>query len=241
MISVLGSRPEKQPTDLRRKVMPYPAHDTSVPVEQFAVLSETGIVLHGFTLRVPGLDVKTDRATALQRLDKYHAQALTGFGTRSLRLAGQVHGNRIAVVDRGSAKIAPDVDGLITGDAEVTLGIYVADCCAIYLVDPIRKVIGLVHSGKKGTALNIAGECVREMGEAFGSDPRHIVAQLSPCIRPPNYEVDFAAGICRQLQNAGVQRVRDCCENTGADLNRFYSYRMEKGQTGRMLAFQALR
>jgi copper oxidase (laccase) domain-containing protein len=221
--------------------MPSPAHDTGVPVEQFAVLRETGIVLHGFTLRIPGLDVKTDRATALQRLDKYHALALAGCGTRSLRLAHQVHGKGIAVVDRKSAKITVDVDGLITGDAGVTLGIYVADCCAIYLVDPIRKVIGLVHSGKKGTALNIAGESVREMQEAFGSDPTHIVAQLSPCIRPPNYEVDFAAGICRQLQNAGVQRVWDCSENTGADLDRFYSYRVEKGQTGRMLAFLALR
>ena len=221
--------------------MPFRAHETGVPVEQFAALSETGIVLHGFTLRITGLDVRADRVTALQRLDKYHALALAGFGTRSLRLAHQVHGNGIAIVDRQSAKITPGVDGLITGDAGVTLGIYVADCCAIYLVDPIRKVIGLVHSGKKGTVLNIAGECVREMQETFGSDPRHIVAQLSPCIRPPNYEVDFAAGICRQLQSAGVQRVRDCCENTGADLNRFYSYRMEKGQTGRMLAFLALR
>jgi copper oxidase (laccase) domain-containing protein len=221
--------------------MPSRAHDTGVPVEQFAVLSETGIVLHGFTLRIPGLDVKTDRATALQRLDKYHALALAPCGTRSLRLAHQVHGKGIAVVDRKSAKITPDVDGLITGDAGVTLGIYVADCCAIYLVDLTRKLIGLVHSGKKGTALNIAGACVREMREAFGSDPAHLVAQLSPCIRPPNYEVDFAAGICRQLQSAGVQRVRDCCEDTGADLNRFYSYRVEKGQTGRMLAFLALR
>lgn len=221
--------------------MPSRAHDTGVPVERFAILSETGIVLHGFTLRIPGLDVKTDRANALERLDKYHALALGGFGTRSLRLAHQVHGKGIAVVDRKSARITPYVDGLITGDTGVTLGIYVADCCAIFLVDPIRKVIGLVHSGKKGTALNIAGECVREMREAFGSDPTHMVAQLSPCIRPPDYEVDFAAGICRQLQNAGVQRVRDCCENTGADLDRFYSYRVEKGQTGRMLAFLALR
>ena len=221
--------------------MPSRAHDTGVPVEQFAILSETGIVLHGFMLRIPGLNVKTDRATALQRLDKYHTLALAGLGTRSLRLACQVHGKRIAVVDRKSAKITPDVDGLVTGDAGVTLGIYVADCCAIYLVDPIRKVIGLVHSGKKGTALDIAGECVREMRKAFGSDPTHIVAQLSPCIRPPHYEVDFAAGICRQLQNAGVQQVQDCCENTGADLDRFYSYRAEKGQTGRMLAFLALR
>src|SRR5215469_14603136 len=107
--------------------MPSRAHDTGVPVEQFAILSETGIVLHGFTLRIPGLNVNTDRATALQRLNKYHTLALAGLGTRSLRLAHQVHGKGIAVVDRESAKTTPDVDGLITGDAGVALGIYVAD------------------------------------------------------------------------------------------------------------------
>lgn len=79
------------------------------------------------------------------------------------------------------------------------------------------------------------------MRETFGSDPKHIVAQLSPCIRPPDYEVDFAPEIFRQLQNAGLQRIQDCSQNTGSDLDRFYSYRMEKGQTGRMLAFLALR
>jgi polyphenol oxidase len=221
--------------------MLFRTQDTSVPVEQFPILSETGIVLHGFTLRIPGLDVRTDRVTALQRLDNYHAAALTGLGNRSLKLARQVHGKGVAVVDRHSAKITSEVDSLITCDARIVLGIYVADCCAIYLVDPVRKVIGLVHSGKKGTALNIAGECVREMRETFGSDPKHIVAQLSPCIRPPNYEVDFATEIFRQLQNAGVQHIQDCCQNTGSDLNRFYSYRMEKGRTGRMLAFLALR
>jgi copper oxidase (laccase) domain-containing protein len=214
---------------------------TSAPVEQFPVLTETGIVLHGFTLRIPGLNVKTDRATALRRLEKYHVATLTDLGHRSLRLAHQVHGNGIAVVDRQSARRTLEVDGLITRDPGVTLGIYVADCCAIYLVDPARNVIGLVHSGKKGTALNIARESVRKMRETFDSNPAHIVAQLSPCIRPPNYEIDFAAEIVRQLQNAGLHRIRDCCQNTGADLMRFYSYRMEKGQTGRMLAFMALR
>ena len=40
---------------------------------------------------------------------------------------------------------------------------------------------------------------------------------------------------------SGVSRVFDSGENTGADLERYYSYRMEKGQTGRMLALLALK
>jgi polyphenol oxidase len=79
------------------------------------------------------------------------------------------------------------------------------------------------------------------MSEEFGSDPEDLIVQLSPCIRPPHYEVDFAAEIVAQLKQCGVSQIFDCGENTGSDLRRFYSYRMEKGLTGRMLALLALR
>jgi copper oxidase (laccase) domain-containing protein len=126
---------------------------------------------------------------------------------------------------------------LITNDPEVVLGIYVADCCAIYFVDPVRAVIGIAHSGRKGTEQNIAGMTLERMVAGFGSAPEDLVVQLSPCIRPPFYEVDFAAQIVTQLQAGGVRRIYDCGENTGEDLERFYSYRVERGLTGRMLAF----
>ncbi len=67
------------------------------------------------------------------------------------------------------------------------------------------------------------------------------MAQLGPCIRPPWYETDFAAEIVRQLRAAGVGRVEDGGTCTAADPERYYSYRREKGQTGRMLALLALR
>jgi copper oxidase (laccase) domain-containing protein len=74
------------------------------------------------------------------------------------------------------------------------------------------------------------------MAREYGSAPAELVAQLSPCIRPPQYEVDFAAEIGRQLRAAGVGEVADCGANTAADPERYYSYRMEKGRTGRLLA-----
>ena len=213
----------------------------SPPVERFPALEALEDVLHGFILRVPGLDVQTDRETALRRLDGFHEAALRNFGAQQLRLAEQIHSNSVAVVSVDSCAKSAGVDALITCDPEISLGIYVADCCAVFLVAPKRRVIGLVHSGKKGTALNIAGAAVRKMSTEFGSDPLSIVAQLSPCIRPPNYEVDFAGEIVQQLKQSGVKQVFDSGENTGSDLRRFYSYRMEKGRTGRMLAFLALK
>jgi copper oxidase (laccase) domain-containing protein len=214
---------------------------TSPRVERFPVLDALENVLHGFILRVPGLDVRTDRETALRRLDEFHEAAQRTYGARQIRLAEQIHNNSVAVVYVDSPAKSAGVDALITGDPGVLLGIYVADCCAVFLVEPKQRVVGLVHSGRKGTALNIVGAAVRKMSMEFGSDPLNIVAQLSPCIRPPHYEVDFAGDIVQQLKQAGVKQVFDSGENTAANLEKFYSYRMEKGRTGRMLALLALK
>ena len=213
---------------------------TDVPVQRFPALEHLALVQHGFTLRVPGLDVKTDRETALERIAGYHQAVLQGLGPRALRTAQQIHSNGVAVVERGSPEKTQSVDALITNDPGVVLGIYVADCCAIYFVDPLKGVIGIAHSGRKGTEQNIAGMTLERIVAGFGSVPEELVVQLSPCIRPPFYEVDFAAQIVTQLQAGGVRQIYDSGENTGADLERFYSYRMEKGSTGRMLAFLAL-
>jgi polyphenol oxidase len=211
------------------------------PVELFPALEAVENVLHGFILRVPGLDVHADRETALRRLDAFHEVARRRFGTRQVRLAEQVHGNSVAVVTADSAPMSARTDALVTRDPRVLLGIHVADCCAVFLVDPERTAIGLVHSGKKGTELNIVGAAVEKMASEFGTDPADLIAQLSPCIRPPHYEVDFAAQIVQDLKRSGLKNIFDCGEDTGGDLERYYSYRMEKGRTGRMLALLAVR
>jgi copper oxidase (laccase) domain-containing protein len=66
------------------------------------------------------------------------------------------------------------------------------------------------------------------------------MVQLSPCIRPPHYEVDFAAEIVRECRALGVQHIHDSSTCTACDLGRYYTYRAEKGKTGRMLAVLGL-
>ena len=131
-------------------------------------------------------------------------------------------------------------DAIITNQQGIALGIHVADCCAVYIVDPKTPAIGLAHSGKKGTALEIAAKTIRQMKECFGSDPENMIVQLSPCIRPPHYEINFAAEIIRQCRSYGVKQIHDSGICTACDLDRYYSYRAEKGKTGRMLALLGL-
>jgi len=181
----------------------------------------------------------------LRRLDATHGQVrrALGAGDWPLLTAEQVHGNDVVVVDeeKTADEQFPGCDGLITNQRGLLLGIHVADCCAVYLVDPVTPVIALVHSGRKGSELNIAGRTLEKMAERFGTEPGNVIAQLSPCIRPPHYEVDFAAQVAAQCREQGVRSIHDEGENTASDVEQFYSYRMEKGKTGRMLALLGIR
>lgn len=212
--------------------------------EQFPALEALPNTIHGFTLRVPGLEMTRDKQEALARLDGIHREIrrTSGVGAASFVTAQQVHGNQIGVIDSAIAgdKCFDSCDGLITNQRRVCLGIYVADCCAVYLVDRVSGAIGLVHSGKRGTELGVVANAIRGMTERFGSSVSDIVAQLSPCIRPPHYEIDFASEIVRQCRDLGVMAVNDRGVCTACDLDRYYSYRAEKGRTGRMLAFLAV-
>lgn len=211
--------------------------------EQFAALSRIPGIAHAFTGREPGIDVQVDREEALQRLEAAHTEirAELGLAQYAFCTAKQVHGKVVARVTAACATaLLPEADGLITNDPHVCLGIYTADCGPVFLVDPVRRAIGLVHSGRKGSELGITAEAIRRMGEEFGTQPADLVVQLAPCIRPPHYEVDFAAMILEQARAAGVQQVDDCGTCTAAAPERYYSYRREMGKTGRMVALLAL-
>ena len=214
----------------------------TAPVETFPALAGISAIRHGFIGRVPGLDVKVKRESALARLEEFHlaAREAAGLGDRVFITADQVHGSAVAVVDSRSAAPVAGIDGLITADPRVCLGIHVADCGPVYLVDPARRVIALLHSGRKSTDLGITTLAIAKMQREFGCDPANLVVQLGPCIRPPLYEIDFAAAILAQARAAGVRAVHDCGTCTGADAGRYYSYRVERGKTGRLLAFLAL-
>lgn len=191
--------------------------------------------------RLNGVDVLGDRDFALRNLAPRHDAIIAAEypDAAARHHAEQVHGNRVAVIDSPASEETvthPGVDGLITNLPNELLAIYVADCAAIYLADPVTKSIALLHSGKKGTEQNILAEAVRRMTSLYGTHPADLVCIVSPCIRPPDYEVDIASTIREQVAALGIRNFHDSCENTAANLSRHYSYRMEKGQTGRMLA-----
>ncbi len=195
-----------------------------------------------FITRVPGVPTSTDRHAVISALTPEHERVLTesGIEPKWLRRAQQVHGNKVALVgDIGCSYPIEGVDGLFcSGKADCSLGIYVADCAAVWIYDQESGARGLVHSGKLGTQGNIVGEVLTAMRKILGVQPADCIAVISPCIRPPHYEVDIPTAIKAQLAEAGVlpENIIDSGLDTAEDLDTFYSYRVEKGNTGRMLA-----
>lgn len=191
-----------------------------------------------FIERVPGVDVDGERDEVLERLRPHHEERVREvFGVGDWWRAEQVHGGEVAVVGvAGAPMLVNGVDGLVADAAGEALGVYVADCGPIWLADRRTGAVGVLHSGKKGTEANILRAGVGRMADAFGTRAADVVAVLGPCIRPPHYEIDFAAEIGRQAESLGVGLYVDCGIDTASDLERWYSYRMEKGRTGRMLA-----
>lgn len=115
-------------------------------------------------------------------------------------LMRQVHGDRIVTIgshERDPVKTFPVLpperhacDALVTNCPEVVIAVKTADCVPIFLVDPIKRVIGVVHGGWRGTALNIAGQAVDVFRNQFSSQPGDILAAIGPAIGPCCYEVD---------------------------------------------------
>lgn len=196
-----------------------------------------------FIGRIPGIEVDTDKWGTLARLKPFHDSHIEslGFNASQLALAEQVHGAEIVDVSglHEFSSYSPGVDGLIhDGQSPCLLGIYVADCAAVWLYDKETGAMALLHSGKKGTEGNITGRALAEMTNRFQTDPANVLAVISPCIRPPLYEFDIPSALLHQLRDAGVHdsHIFDSGLCTGSDLDSFYSYRVEKGSTGRMLA-----
>lgn len=195
-----------------------------------------------FITRVPGVPTTTDRVAVISALTPAHEQVLRdgGIDPKMLRRAQQIHSNKVALVgDIGCSYPVEGVDALFCGGvADCCLGIYVADCAAVWIYDPVTGCRALAHSGKLGTQQNIVGETLHAMHKILHVQPIDCIAVISPCIRPPHYEVDIPTRIKEELEEAGMLRenIIDSGLDTASDLDTFYSYRMEKGNTGRMLA-----
>lgn len=180
--------------------------DGEVPYLEYPMLRDTGIVKHGFSTRLGGvsggyyesLNLSFDRGDdpeAVRENFRRIGEAI-GVQVEDIVMSKQTHTTNVRVVteeDRGKGIVRDrdytDVDGLITNVRGICLVTSYADCVPLYFVDPVRKAIGLSHSGWRGTVGKIGKKTVELMTESFGSDPADILACVGPSICSDCYEV----------------------------------------------------
>ena len=189
-----------------------------VPFLTFPLLEDTQIVSHGFSTRLGGvstgncasMNISTYRGDQPEAVEENKRRIASAIGVKPEHMvyAQQTHTTNVAVVtaaDRG--KSIPKTDGMITDDPGVCLVTFYADCVPLYFVDPVKKAIGLSHSGWRGTVNKMANVTIAEMKKAFGTNPKDLVAAIGPSICQECYEV--SKDVIEQFQKKFDKRYWD--------------------------------
>lgn len=174
----------------------------------FPGLSATGVVSNVFSTRIGGVSTgkyaqanfSHTRGDDPVHVDENYRMIsdIMGHGHKldDFVCTFQTHTTNVRVVteeDRGKGVCRDreyvDVDGLVTNVTGIILSTFHADCPPVYLVDPVKKAIGLCHSGWKGTLGEISKEAISIMSREYGTDPADIHAAVGPSVCIDCYEV----------------------------------------------------
>lgn len=100
----------------------------------------------------------------------------------------QTHTDNVKIVKK--IEKLEDTDGIITNKKEIALITTSADCISLLLYDPVKKAIGSIHSGWKGTLKRIIIKAIEKMITEYHSKPEDIICCICPSIRQCCFEVD---------------------------------------------------
>lgn len=183
----------------------------------------------------------------------------------SVAKSHQVHGTAVLLVEEPGR--FEGYDALVTKRKNIVLAVTIADCTPILIYDNKKKVIAAIHAGWRGTVAGIVSKTVVAMQENYGSDPIDCYAFIGACIDECSFEVgqevadefdsefkrfdssigkyfiDLKLANKAQLLEKGIleANIEVSPLSTVADNADFFSYRLEKGITGRMLAVIGMR
>lgn len=172
------------------------------------------------------------------------------------------HGKTVCEVGHQTSR-TPECDALVTAEPNIGLTVTHADCQCILLYDPVKHVAANIHSGWRGSVLNICTETVACLCAKHHSNPADILACVGPSLGPQSAQFihyktelpeafhafqtkplyfDFWAITEHQLLTAGVLsshiEFAHIDTLTGPDC---FSYRREGARSGRHATIIALK
>ena len=173
----------------------------------FEALEKYEGLINGFSTRIGGVSEgpyasmnlsfsrEPDNKEGVLENYKRMAEAL-GVKEDSFVLSYQEHSTNVRVVGKSDmgkgVSVERDyrnIDGLITNERGITLGAFFADCIPLYFYDRKKQVIGLAHSGWRGTCKKMGAVMIDEMTKNFGTDAKDVIACIGPGICQDCYQV----------------------------------------------------
>ena len=237
-----------------------------LPLLKYPLLEQTGIVEHCFTTRLGGvsqgccssLNLSFTRGDDVECvLENFRrVGGLLGIELEQFVCSNQTHTTNIRLVtkeDAGKGIIRPmdyeNIDGLITNESGICLSLFFADCVPVYFFDPVNHVIGLAHSGWKGTVDQISAKMLMRMKEAFGTTPQEVLVVIGPSICQDCYEVSEDVAIAfqkvynistiertKQVANENAPQILSAGKSTGKyQLNLWEAIRQTLTKNGVLL------
>jgi YfiH family protein len=163
-------------------------------------------VVHAFSTRLGGVSGlpyaslnlglgSGDDPSRVQENRRRFSRAI-GYDAADLVALRQIHGNRVAVLAAGrdprTVRGTPG-DALITDRPQLPLAVITADCFPVVLVAPHLPAVGIIHSGRKGTAAQVVPTAIELMCQEFRIQPEAVFGAIGPGIGGCCYEVDAAS------------------------------------------------
>jgi len=215
------------------------------------------------------LNMNTDNVTAIfstraQEDSPERIAEVMNIPVSSMYLPIQKHTDRVHVLESGMEPIV--ADAILTKRRGVLIGVKVADCVPVLLLDRKNQIVGAVHAGWRGTSKQILKSTIDMMKDKFSSSADDIMVAIGPCIRVCCYEVggdvrdavedatgegtycmekdgkhyiDLSSANLRQAVSSGIPQANiwRSGECTCCNHEKFYSYRYANGTTGRQGGF----
>lgn len=155
--------------------------------------------------------------------NRWRAFQAVGRDPASMYDVWQVHGVEVVCTDapRPLDQLHLKADAILTDNPAVTLFMRFADCVPILLFDPVRRVVGLVHAGWKGTVDQIARAAVKTMQACYQTNPTNVRAAIGPSVCARHYEV--GADVIEQVLHKLPQQAEQVLEyKRGSDNRKAY-------------------
>jgi hypothetical protein len=182
-----------------------------------------------------------------------------------LAWAKQVHGDQIWLATAPGG--VEGFDALMTQTPGLLLVVSIADCTPILIADPVHRAVAAIHAGWRGTAAGIVSKTLAGMHRHFGTTGSDCLAYVGTCIDECSFEVghevadqfddslkrldpvsgkyfvDLKQANARQLEAFGIPsgQIEISPWSTVLHNEDYFSHRLEKGTTGRMLGFIGIR